>query len=105
MKSEQRQLLRRLTLSDDAALADVMSGRLSGETDLLDDKTRGLVRVAGLVALDAKDSLLSAVIETAFGAGANDEEIVEVMLAVAPIVGSSRISSVLPRVSRVLERD
>lgn len=104
MKSEQRQLLRRLTLSDEDALAAVMAGRAT-DSSLLDDKSRCLVRVAGLIALDAKDSLLQASIESAYGAGANDEEIVEVVLAVTPIVGSSRMSSVLPRVLRALERD
>ena len=104
VKTEQRQMLRRLTLGDEQSLADALGGR-GANTSLLDDKTRCLVRLAGLVALDAKDALLHASIDTALGAGASDEEIVEVVLAVAPIVGSSRMSSVLPRLSRALERD
>lgn len=105
MKSEHRELLRRLTLSDEVALTDVMAGRLPGSRILLEDRTRSLVRLAGLVALDAKTSSLQASIETALAAGASDEEVVEVVLVVAPIVGSSRISSVLPRLRRALQRD
>jgi alkylhydroperoxidase/carboxymuconolactone decarboxylase family protein YurZ len=105
LKSEQRRLLRRLTLNDEPALADVMAGRVPGESGLIDDKTRSLVRIAGLVALDANTPSLQAAVDNAFAAGAEDEEILEVILAVAPIVGSSRISSMLPRVHRTLERD
>lgn len=82
-----------------------MAGRLPGETTLLEDKARALVKLGGLVALDATTSSLHATIDAAFAAGATDQEILEVVLAVAPIVGSSRISSVLPRVGRALERD
>lgn len=105
MKTEHRQLLRRLTLSEEAALADVMAGRIPADGSLLDDKTRALVRLAGLIALDARASSLHASIDAAFATGAADEEILEAVLSVAPIVGSSRISSALPRVGRAMERD
>jgi alkylhydroperoxidase/carboxymuconolactone decarboxylase family protein YurZ len=105
IRSEHLQLLRRLTLSDEAALNDIMAGRLPAEETLLDGRTRSLVRLAGLIALDAETSSLQAAIESAFAAGANEGEIVEVALAVAPTVGSARLTSVLPRLRVALERD
>lgn len=105
MKSEHRELIRRLTLSDETTLADVMAGRSTQSKPLLDDRTRSLVRLAGLIALDARTTSLQAVAEAAFASGARDEEIVEVLAVVAPIVGTSRVNSVIPRLRRALERD
>lgn len=105
MKSEHRELIRRLTLSDEATLANVMTGRLAQSQRLLDERTRNLVKLAGLIALDAKTTSLRAATEAAFASGATDEEIVEVLLVVAPMLGTSRVSSVIPRLRRALERD
>lgn len=105
MKSEHRELVRRLTLSEEATLADVMAGRRSHDPTLLDERTRSLVRLAGLMALDARTTSLQAATESAFASGAREEEIVEVLLVVAPIVGTSRVNSVIPRLQRALERD
>lgn len=105
LKSEHRELVRRLTLSEEATLTDVMTGRLSRSGALLDGRTRNLVRLAGLIALDAKTTSLHAVTEAAFASGARDEEIAEVLVAVAPIVGTSRVNSVIPRLRRALQRD
>jgi alkylhydroperoxidase/carboxymuconolactone decarboxylase family protein YurZ len=105
LKNEHREMLRRLTLSDEATLTDVMAGRRPGFQPELQERTRSLVRLAGLVALDARTSSLQAATEAAFAAGARDEEIVEVLAVVAPIVGSSRMSAVIPRMRSVLHRD
>jgi alkylhydroperoxidase/carboxymuconolactone decarboxylase family protein YurZ len=105
LKSEHRELVRRLTLSEEATLTDVMTGRVSRSDTLLDPRTRYLVRLAGLIALDAKTTSLHAATEGAFAAGARDEEIAEVLVAVAPIVGTSRVNSVIPRLRRALQRD
>ena len=105
MDSEHRELIRRLTLSDEATLADVMAGRLGLGQQILDDRTRNLVRLAGLIALDAKTASLQATTEAAFATGAREEEIVEVLLVCAPILGTSRVNSVIPRLRRSLERD
>jgi alkylhydroperoxidase/carboxymuconolactone decarboxylase family protein YurZ len=104
LDSEVRRLLRRVTLNDEAALRDVMAGRLPAGSSL-DDKTRSLVMIAGLIALDAKTTSLHAAVDNAFVSGASDEEILEVVLAVAPVVGSSRISAMLPRIQTALDRD
>jgi len=99
---EHRELVRRLTLNDEGALSDVMSGQNQGSKPLLDDRTRALVRFAGLVALDSETASLQAARDAAWAAGAGDEEIVDTVMAVAPIVGTTRVASIVPRLITIL---
>jgi alkylhydroperoxidase/carboxymuconolactone decarboxylase family protein YurZ len=103
--SEHRELLRRLTLNDEKTLRQVISGRDVGRQRLLDDQTRALVKLAGLVALEAEIPSLQVARDEVWATGAGDEEIVDTVLAVAPIVGTSRIASTAPRLTIALERD
>jgi 4-carboxymuconolactone decarboxylase len=102
LTTEHRELLRRLTLNDETALSVVMSGKTPSLKTLLDDKTRALVRVAGLVALDCETASLQVGWDAAWAAGSSDEEILETIIAVAPLVGTTRIASALPRVEAAL---
>ncbi len=79
-----------------------MTGRIPGPDTLLDDKNRLLVNLAALVALDSRTRSLETGIDVARAAGAGDEEIVETVLTIAPIVGTTRIGSVHPRLSALL---
>ncbi len=81
-----------------------MTGRIPGPDVLLDDKNRALVKLAALVALDSKTKSLRSGVDVARAAGAADEEIIETVLAIAPIVGTTRISSAHPRLASVLGR-
>ena len=105
LKAHQRELLRRLTLNDETALRDVMTGRIPGSDTLLDDKNQALVRLAALVALDSDTASLQSGVDVAHAAGAADEEIIETVLVIAPIVGTARISSAHPRLAAVLRRE
>ena len=102
--SEHRELLRRLTLNDEKTLRQVISGRNVGR-QLLDDQTRALVKLAGLVALEAGIASLQVARDEVWATGAGDEEIVDTVLAVAPIVGTRRVASTAPRLAIALERD
>jgi 4-carboxymuconolactone decarboxylase len=92
MNTAQKELLRRLAINDENALARVMDGRAI-DSPLLDDKTGALVKVATLVALEAGSSSYRWAVEAALASGAEDGEIVDVLLAVAPIVGVARTNS------------
>ncbi|MGH8952167.1 MAG: carboxymuconolactone decarboxylase family protein [Acidimicrobiia bacterium] len=105
LEAQQRDLLRRLTLNDEKALRDVITGRIYGSDTLLDDKNRALVKVAALVALDSETASLQAGVDVAHAAGAADEEIIETVLVIAPIVGTTRIGSANPRLAAVLRRE
>lgn len=98
-----RELLRRLTLNDERALSDLVSGGDLIDEPLLDGWTRGLVRIAALAALDAQLESLQAARDAALAAGASDEEILASVVAVAPIVGTARIASVAPRLAVAMD--
>lgn len=103
VKAHHRELLRRLALNDEAALARVLSGHDPAIESLISDRTRALVRLAGLVALDSETASLQAAVGNAQAAGVPSEEIVETVLVIAPIVGATRISSIVPRLELALE--
>lgn len=81
-----------------------MTGRIPGLDVLLDHKNRALVKLAALVALDSQTSSLQSGVDVAHAAGAGDEEIIEAVLTIAPIVGMTRIGSANPRLAAVLGR-
>ena len=96
---QHRELLRRLTLSDEKVLRHVVSGRRVGKHTLLDDRTRALVKVAGLVALEAEIASLQVGRDEVWASGAGNEEIVDTVIAIAPIVGSTTRRNVCTRVA------
>lgn len=101
---EHRELLRRLTLNDERMLRQVISGREAGR-GLLDARTRALVRLAGLVALEAEIASLQVARDEVWASGAGDEEIVDTVLLVAPIIGTTRVASIIPRLALALDRE
>jgi len=97
MRPEQERLLRLLALNDEATVSAVVGASLTAQdTPALDDKTRALVRLAGLIALEAAPASYQWGVASAVAAGATDEEIVGVLVAVAPVVGMVRAGSAAP---------
>jgi 4-carboxymuconolactone decarboxylase len=88
---DHEETLRKLAIRDDAYI-DRIAGdeRRNLDESGLDEKTRALVRIAGLIALDAAPT---------------NEEIVGVLVAVLPAVGSGRVVSAAPRLSLALGYD
>ena len=87
------ELLRRLALNDEAAVESALQMYVSeaGNSGLA-PKTCALVRLAGLVALNASPATYGWSATAAFAAGATDEEIVGVLVALLPIIGVARAS-------------
>lgn len=92
MENAQLELLRRLTLSDEHVLSQVISGQ-TVERPLLDEKTSALVRLAGQVAMEGNVASFQWAVDAALAAGAEDAEIVDVLLAIASIVGLARVNA------------
>lgn len=88
----QLELLRRLTLSDEHVLHQLMCEQTAGRTPL-DGRTSALVQLAGLVAIEADASSFQWAVDTALAAGADDSEITDLLLVIAPIVGLCRVSA------------
>ncbi len=72
------------------------------EASTLDAKTLMLVRIAGLVAVDAPPASYLLNIGTAGEAGVDAEEIQGVLIGLAPIVGTARIASAATKLVRAL---
>jgi 4-carboxymuconolactone decarboxylase len=101
------ELLRRLALNDQNVVRSAVgtgSLSLSGGPEL-DAKTSALVRLAALLSLGAATSSCRTTVEVARGAGATDAEIVGVLVAVAPAVGSARVVGAAPRLALAIDYD
>lgn len=98
------ELLRRLAINDEHALSRVLDGQATSSA-LLDDKASALVRVATLVALEADVSSYQWAIDGALAADADDAEIIDVLLAVAPIVGVARVNAAALALAAALDYD
>jgi 4-carboxymuconolactone decarboxylase len=97
------QRLRRLALNDEKSIGSVLAGGppLPGDGGL-DPKTEALVRLGALLSADAATASLRWDVELAGAAGATDEEIFGVLVAVAPTVGFARVVAAAPRLALAL---
>jgi len=100
------QLLRRLVLNDEATVGAALSMPLAlGWSGLVDAKTCALVRLAALIALQSSPASFGWSVEAALAAGATDEEVVGVIVAVAPVVGVARVSCASTDIASVMGSD
>jgi 4-carboxymuconolactone decarboxylase len=97
------ELLRRLALDDEAAVRSTIGADSGGIA--LDPKSRALVRLAALLALDAGTASCRSTVECAYAAGATDEEIVGVLVAIAPTIGAARVVAAAPRLALAIDYD
>ncbi|MGH9228805.1 MAG: carboxymuconolactone decarboxylase family protein [Acidimicrobiales bacterium] len=106
MEPEHEDLLRRLALNDEDALESLLGTALAdAELSGLDAKTLALVRLAGLVALEAAPASYQWSVAAALAAGATDGEIVGVLVALAPIAGTVRVNAAAPDVALAIGCD
>jgi 4-carboxymuconolactone decarboxylase len=92
-------LLCKLTLHDERSVrAALVDPDLSG----LDPKVQALVGLGALLSVDAATVSVRVVVDVASRAGATEDEIVGVLLAIAPAVGHARTVAVAPRLALAL---
>ena len=80
-------------------------GRDAVDVSKLDPKTHALVRLAASLAIDAAPSSYQSNTEMALAAGADIDEIVGTLIAVAPTVGLTRVVSAAPELALALGYD
>jgi 4-carboxymuconolactone decarboxylase len=98
-------LLRRLALSDERSLRSALAEPgMAGSSDL-DAKTQSLIRLGALLSVGAATVSLRWTVELAYAAGATDDEILGVLLAIAPAVGHARVVGVAPHLGLALGYD
>jgi 4-carboxymuconolactone decarboxylase len=95
--------LRRLALNDERYLRSALAD--PGFSSDLDAKTQSLIRLGALLAIGAGTVSLRPTVELAAAAGATDDQIVGVLLAIAPAVGHARIVGVAPHLGLALGYD
>jgi 4-carboxymuconolactone decarboxylase len=102
----QQDLLRRLALNDRHTLDSLLGAEPNApDRSTLGPKTHALVRIAGLVAVDAPAASYQWSVSEALAAGASDTEIVGVLVALLPVVGTVRVSAAAPEVALALGWD
>jgi 4-carboxymuconolactone decarboxylase len=103
---EYQERLRAMALSDDRFVGSVLGmGQDTVEVSRLDPKTHALVKLAALVAVDAGQSSYNASVEVALASGASLDEIVGILIAVAPAIGLGRVVAVAPELGLALGYD
>jgi 4-carboxymuconolactone decarboxylase len=98
--------LRKLAIRDDTFIEKVLACEQTNENaSALDAKQHALVRIAGLVALDAAPPSYMASVEAGLAAGLSREEIVGALVALMPVVGVARVVSAAPKLGLALGYD
>jgi 4-carboxymuconolactone decarboxylase len=76
-----------------------------GPVSRLDDKTRAMITVAAVIASGGGPSSYRRCVDLAFTAGATAEEIVDVLLEVAPTIGLARVGEATVELGTALGYD
>ena len=98
--------LRRLALIDDGFVEDqARLGLALDTTSALDPKTAALLQLGALVAAGSPGVCLEWSTTRALAAGASEDEIADVLLAIAPVTGLGRIVCAAPDVATALGYD
>ncbi|HXZ77427.1 MAG TPA: carboxymuconolactone decarboxylase family protein [Streptosporangiaceae bacterium] len=75
------------------------------QSSTLDPKTAALLQVGACVAIGSSAVCLEWSAGRALAAGASEDEIAEVLLAIAPVAGLGRVVTAAPEVATALEYD
>src|SRR6516165_9174663 len=87
-----KEILRRLTIVDEGVVKDCFElGLDPADAWVLDPKTVALVRVGALVSIGSPEVCLEWSTSRALAAGATEDEITGVLLAIAPVAGLGRL--------------
>ena len=101
-----RETLRRLAMIDEGFVEDDAGlGLYPAGIAGLDPKTAALLQVGASVTLGSPAACLQWSTGRALAAGASEDEIADVLLAVAPVAGLGRVVAAAPHVATALEYD
>jgi alkylhydroperoxidase/carboxymuconolactone decarboxylase family protein YurZ len=101
-----QEILRRLAIIDEDFVEDQAGlglGVAGGRP--LDPKTAALVRVGALVAIGSPGVCLEWSTSCALAAGATEDEVTDVLLAIAPVAGLGRVTGAVRDVAAALGYD
>jgi 4-carboxymuconolactone decarboxylase len=95
-----QEILRRLAIIDDDFVEDRLGLGLGlAGARVLDARTAALVQVGALAAIGSPAVCLEWITTRALAAGATEDEITDVLLAIAPMAGLGRVVTAVPGVA------
>ncbi len=97
-----QEILRRLVIIDDGFVQDPAGLGLAlglAGVRVLDPKTSALVRVGALAAMGSSAICMEWSATRALAAGATEDEITDVLVAIAPLAGLGRVVTAVPGVA------
>jgi 4-carboxymuconolactone decarboxylase len=97
-------LLRRIALDDERSVRFLLSEADDSAREL-DAKLQALVRLAALLSTGAVSVSLRRNVEQAYAAGATEEEILGVLLAIGASIGQARAVAAAPQLALALGYD
>ena len=101
-----QEILRKLTMIDEGFIEGETRIALSlAGTSALDSKTAALLRIGVAVAAGSSAACLHWSTTRALAAGATEDEIADVLLAIAPVAGLGRVTAAAPDVAIALGYD
>lgn len=101
-----QETLRRLAMIDESFVQDEAGLRVElAEKSALDPKTAALVQVGVSVALGSPGVSLQWSAARALAAGASEDQIADVLLAIAPVAGLDRVVAAAPHLGIALGYD
>jgi 4-carboxymuconolactone decarboxylase len=101
-----QETLRRLAMIDEGFVKDEAGlGLDPAQASALDPKTAALLHVAVCVAIGSPAMCLEWSTDRALAGGASEEEIADVLLAIAPVAGLGRVVAAAPDVALALGYD
>ena len=101
-----QETLRRLTMIDEVFVEGQAGlGLAPAGLSALDPKTATLLQLAALVAIGSSESSLQWSTGRALAAGATEDEIADILVAIAPVTGLSRVVAAAPDVAIALGYD
>jgi alkylhydroperoxidase/carboxymuconolactone decarboxylase family protein YurZ len=105
--SRYQEVLRYLAVNDRRLLAGLsgVDEAVAARCRHLDPRATALVRIASLAAVGGPVETFRWTIQDALEAGADEDEVVGVLLAIAPLVGVVRIAAITPTVALALDYD
>ena len=93
--------LRSLALND-TGRATAFACEVEG---LLDARTRAMVELAALVAMNGPAAAFQASADAALAAGANEDQLVDILITTLPTVGSAHVVAAAPKLAMALGYD
>ena len=103
---DREDILRRLTLGDEDFLDSLIAGRRSRPPSArLSHQDEALVRLGALAATGGSDLSWQHTVGGALAAGLTADQVVEALVVLGPLIGSTQLVAITPKVSLALGYD